>query len=137
MSFSAVNKSVRAMFKQGWTNGVKYVGDNEEALSNVKEWARLSIRPAISNQISMGAAKNTTRTNGVIIASIFVKTGESTIRAYELADQAVAALQYNKQVGDDWFVQTRAATVNDIGQNPGATYYQINVTVNYYSDRNA
>lgn len=137
MNNVAVLKAVRVLLKSWDAPGVKYVGDNEVEPKDAKEWARLSIRPATENQASMGAAINTTRHQGAIILSIFVKPGSGTDRAMELTDKAIAALEYKRVVGDDWILQTRTGGHRDVGQPAGASYYQVNVTVNYYSDRNA
>jgi hypothetical protein len=134
MSFAAVNKAIKAKFMQGWTNGVKVVGDNDAEVKAVKEWCRLSIRPAESNQASMGASTNTTRSVGVVMVSIFVQPGNGSERAWQLVDQAVAALQYERVSGTNWNVQFQAASPREIGQPAGAAYYQMTVTVNYYFD---
>lgn len=137
MSILAVSKAVKVLLNSWDAPGVKFVGDNEAEPKNATEWARLSLRPATEGQASMGAEVNTTRHTGAIILSIFVKPGSGNTRIMGLADKAIAALEYKRVLGDGWILQTRAGGFREIGQNAGATYYQVNVTVNYYSDRTA
>jgi hypothetical protein len=132
MSYQSAHSTIRTRFADEWaivqpTIPVAYpnVAFTPPAAA---PWVRLSITDATAKQVSLGAAQNYHRHNGLVMIEVFVPvaTGDST--ALTLADDAADIFRSWQSVG----LQFRTPSIRTLGSD--GTWYQVNVLIEFWRD---
>lgn len=103
--------------------------DNAEFTEPTTKWCRLTLQPAATDQLELGAAPSRTfRTMGRAVAMIFLPLASGDALALSLAD-SIAALFRAQTVGGVTYFAPSIAQIGRSGE-----WWQLNVTIPFYTE---
>jgi hypothetical protein len=132
MSYSSAHSSIRTRFADEWAIAQPTI---PVAYPNVAftppvaaPWVQISIADAESKQVSLGAAENFHRHNGVLTVEVFVPVATGDTVALTLADDAANIFRSWQSVG----LQFRTPSIRTLGSD--GTWYQVDVLIEFWRD---
>lgn len=130
--YTTAVSSMQSYFRTQWSSAtaIYYDDDKDDTPDDGSTWVRFSIRHDDGGQASIGSPNNNRfRQNGILIISVFAKSGQYAIDAREKAEDVKQIYDGLENSGITYY----NASIREIGSD-GRGWYQINVVVSFRYD---